>query len=101
VREALPNRRQNETYDFAAHGNLFTGSIARFADGRIAEIFLHGEKVGSTGSLAARDAAVAASLALQFGCPVDVLRHALTRLSDGSAAGPLGELLDIVAGGAP
>jgi ribonucleoside-diphosphate reductase alpha chain len=39
--------------------------------------------------------AVAASLALQFGCPADTLRKALLRLTNGSAAGPLGRLLDL------
>jgi ribonucleoside-diphosphate reductase alpha chain len=45
----------------------------------------------------ARDAAVAASLLLQHGCPVDTLRRALTRNSDGSASGPLAHALDLLA----
>ena len=34
--------------------------------------------------------AVAASLALQHGCPLEVLRHALLRDAQGNAASPLG-----------
>jgi hypothetical protein len=45
----------------------------------------------------ARDAAVAVSLLLQHGCPVDTLRRALTRDSDGSASGPLARALDLLA----
>ena len=37
-----------------------------------------------------------ASLALQFGCPVDTLHRALTRLSHGLAAGTLAVLLEQV-----
>ena len=47
--------------------------------------------------LNARDAAVAASLLLQRGCPVDTLRRALTRNVDGSASGPLARTLDLLA----
>ena len=47
----------------------------------------------------ARDAAIAASLLFQYGCPVDKLRKALTRNSDGSASGPLAHALDLLAEG--
>jgi hypothetical protein len=42
----------------------------------------------------ASDCAIAASLALQYGCPADVLRKALSRDSHGRANGPLGAALD-------
>jgi len=47
----------------------------------------------------ASDAAIAASLALQFGCPADVLRRALSRDARGNATGPLGIALDLIADG--
>jgi hypothetical protein len=34
---------------------------------------------------------------LQYGTPVDVIRHALTRNGDGSASGALGTMLDLLA----
>jgi ribonucleoside-diphosphate reductase alpha chain len=49
----------------------------------------------------ASDCAIAASLALQFGCPAEVLARALSRDSRGNATGPLGIALDLLAGGRP
>ena len=101
TRQALPNRRRAELIDFV-HGNLkYTASVSRFADGRVAEIFLSCNKVGSDADAAARDAAVTTSIALQHGCSLSTLRHALTRASDGRASGPIGMVLDILDGGAP
>ena len=66
-------------------------------DGRLAEIFFNAEKIGTTIETQARDSAIVASIALQQGANPETLRHALTRNRDGSASGPLGELLDLVA----
>jgi ribonucleoside-diphosphate reductase alpha chain len=96
ARQRLPNRRRSEVVCFDHEGHRFRGSISRFADGRIAEVFLHTEKPDTGVAVVGHDLAVAASLALQHGCPVDTLRRALSRLSNGDAAGPLGALLDIV-----
>jgi hypothetical protein len=74
-------------------------TISRFPDGRLAEVFLHGGKPDSAIAIVGHDLAVAASLALQHGCPVATLRGALSCLSSGAAAGPLGALIDIVAEG--
>lgn len=49
---------------------------------------------GSAIESAARDLAVTASLALQFGCEPQKIRHSLTRLSDNTPAGPLSVLLE-------
>ena len=46
---------------------------------------------------AARDGAVVASIALQYGVPLEVIRHAVMRNRDGSACGPLGAALDRIA----
>jgi hypothetical protein len=54
---------------------------------------------GHRGDVSARDAAVVASIALQHGVAPETIRHALLRNPDGSAAGPLGAVLDIVAAG--
>jgi hypothetical protein len=45
----------------------------------------------------ARDAAILTSICLQHGASVETIRHALTRNSDGSASGPLGVVLDLLA----
>jgi hypothetical protein len=66
-------------------------------DGELAEVFISGPKTGTGVRIASRDASIVASIALQFGASAEVLRRAIGRNSDGSAAGPLGKLLDILA----
>lgn len=99
ARERLPDRREHDVVEFDIDGVEYRASVGRFDDGRIAELFLDGPKIGSAASTAARDGAIAASLALQHGVPADTLRHALTRLRDGNAAGPIGRALDLIDGG--
>ena len=93
-RQRLPNRRSHWLYRFESGGQFYTGGIGRFDDGRIAEIFINGAKVGSTAEANAQDAAIVASLALQHGCPLETIHHALVR--GGGSAGPLAALLDEV-----
>lgn len=90
-RQKLQNRRAHWLYRFECDGQLYTGGIGRFDDGRIAEIFINGSKAGTAAETNAQDAAIIASLALQHGCPIETLRHALTRT--GSPGGPLATLL--------
>ena|SRR6185437_5804329 len=97
ARERLPNRRVSETFDFQVEGLRYCATVSPFADGRIGEIFIGNHKVGSQCDTNVRDAALAASLALQHGCPLDVLRGALLRNMRGKAASPLGVALDLVA----
>jgi hypothetical protein len=96
-RTRLPNRRGHELLDFEHAGIQYTAGIGRFEDGRLAEIFLNTAKHGTAVDVNARDAAVAASLLLQYGCPMDTLRRALTRNGDGSASGPLAHAVDLLA----
>jgi hypothetical protein len=98
-RRLFPNRREHELIDFEHVGILYTAGIGRFEDGALGEIFLNAAKHGTAVDVNARDAAVAVSLLLQHGCQVDTLRCALTRNSDGSAAGPLARALDLLAEG--
>ena len=92
TRERLPNRRGAETIAFDHGGRRWRASFARFEDGRLGEVFLDAEREGEVGE-AARESALLASLALQHGCPVDTLRHAL----DGREIGPLATALDAIA----
>jgi hypothetical protein len=100
-RERLPNRRPTETLEFEHGGFRYVASVGRFSggerDGQLAEVFIGGPKVGTRVAFAARDSSIVASVALQYGATLEVLRHAIARNSDGSAAGPLGNLLDILA----
>jgi hypothetical protein len=94
ARERLPNRRSAETWDLEAIGLHFRVTVGRYADGRIGEIFLTNHKAGSQVGIMASDAAVVASIALQYGAPLEVLRHALMRDAKGNASGPLAVALD-------
>lgn len=96
MRERLPQRRGHDTIAFEHNGKRYVGSVSFFDDGRPAEVFLNGVKQNTEADTNARDAAIAASLALQFGCPIDTLRRALTRNPGGDAAGPLGMILDLI-----
>jgi hypothetical protein len=63
-RRRLPNRRNSTVLEFELRGLRFTASYSCFADGAVAEIFLQNHKPSSQSDSNARDAAVAASLAL-------------------------------------
>jgi len=93
TRERLPNRRGAEMVDFV-HGNrCWTACVGRFEDGRLAEIFIEGPKDSPLLALA-RDAAILASIALQFGAPAAVIHHALA----GREIGPLAAALALIDG---
>jgi hypothetical protein len=96
-RERLPGRRGHEVLEFNHVGLRCRAGVGRYADQRVGEIFMNIAKDGSAADVNARDSAIAASLALQHGCDLQVLRRALTRNVDGSAAGPLGRLIDLLA----
>src|SRR5262245_5200077 len=96
ARERLPNRRASTTFELECNALHYSCSFSCFADGRVAELFLQNHKAGSQADANARDSAVAASLALQFGCPIETLRGAVLRNADGAAATPLGVALDII-----
>jgi hypothetical protein len=96
-RQRLPDRRGHELLDFEHAGIQYTAGVGRFDDGRLAEVFLNTAKHGTAVDVNARDAAVAASLLFQYGCPLNTLRRALTRNADGSASGPLARALDLLA----
>lgn len=94
VREYLPAKRPHEVVEFHHRGHRYLGGIGRYGDGRVAEIFLDAGKAGTALQSVSRDAAVLASIALQYGAPLDVIRHALAADEDGAAAGPIGALID-------
>jgi hypothetical protein len=97
ARARLPNRRLAETFELEVHGLKYTATIGRFSDGSVGEVFLQNHKPGSQSDTNARDSAVAASLALQFGCPLDTLRRAVLRDAAGRPSTPLGGALDRIA----
>lgn len=79
----LPDRREAELLDFDHAGRRWTVCVGRFADGRIAELFLDAAKESPLVELA-QESAIVASLALQSGCALETLSHAL----EGRGGGP-------------
>jgi hypothetical protein len=94
ARERLPNRRQAETIAFDRDGSKYQMTIGYFPDGRVGEIFLNADRGDSLLDVLTSDAAILASLALQYGCPLTDIVHALKRDSRGEAASPIGGALD-------
>src|SRR6516225_52056 len=95
--QCLPNRRLAETFELEVAGLRYTCSVGRFADGRLAEVFLSNHKSNSAADTAARDAAIAFSFAVQHGADPAAIRKAICRDSRGRASGPLGRALDLLA----
>ena len=100
MREKLPDRRACEALRFIVGGVTYHGFTGRSFDpatgalGHVREVFLTAGKTGSAVDITARDAAICASIALQCGAPLDVLRNAVSRHEDGTPEGPLGILFD-------
>lgn len=92
-RERLPSRRASLVLTFHHEGVDYAASVSRFADGRVAEIFLDASKPGSPLDTMAKDMATLASIALQHGVPLAHIRAALSQERDGVMRGPLGALL--------
>lgn len=95
-RNELPQRRYCETLDFAHNGVSYTATVGHYPDGRVGEVFLNGGKLTSDVDVAARDSAIAASIALQHGAAVSTIRAACLRKPDGSPEGALGAVLDLI-----
>jgi len=89
VRRRLANRRASETFSLECGGLRYVATVSRFTDGSLGEIFVSNHRVDSQAGIMASDQAVLASLALQFGCPLDVLREAVMRDSVGRATSPI------------
>jgi hypothetical protein len=93
-RQRLPNRRAAETFELEVGSLRYAATIGRYADGTVGELFLQNSKPASQSDCNARDSAIAASLALQYGCPLETLRRALLRDSRGNPSTPLGAAVD-------
>src|SRR5262245_26060078 len=97
TRERLPNRRPSKLFEVEALRLPFTVGASKYPDGRLAEVFINNHKAGSAAGIMANDLAVVCSIALQWGVPLDVIRRALMRDSQGRATSPLGIALDRIA----
>jgi hypothetical protein len=94
VRDRLPDRRPAISTSFERDGARFEMTAGFYPDGRLGEIFLNADRANSLLDFLMSDAAILASLALQYGAPLDEIRHALKRDSRGQAVSPIGAALD-------
>jgi ribonucleoside-diphosphate reductase alpha chain len=90
MRERLSNRRASIRFTVDFDNQRYTATLSRFNDGRIAEIFLDAAKPDSALAVHANDAAVLASILLQYGVSAASIRH--------SISGPLAKALKIAEG---
>lgn len=93
-RKALPNRRRNETVEFDRDGIQITMTVGFRDDGAIGEVFLNADRSDSMIDVLLSDAAIIASVALQYGVPLRELSHAIKRDRFGIASSPIGAALD-------
>ena len=100
-RRRLPDRRHSETLKLDHQTYVGTVkyiiTVGFYEDDTPGEIFVNTSmKMGNEADTAIADAAVAASLALQYGCPLGVLRAAMKRTPAGAPMGALAHALDAV-----
>lgn len=100
-RHEMPQRRMLETRLFTFFDGIreyfFSLGIGRRPDLSVGEVFMNIGKDGAILGAMSHDSAVLASLAMQYGCPLDAIRAALLRNPNGTAAGPIGAVLDMIA----
>ncbi len=102
-RRALPNRRQSDIHDLEVASRVYSVGVGFFDDNTIGEVFISGPKVGSEMDAMLADAAILASLGLQYGVPPAALAKTMSRLATGPLeaatvpASPLGAAMDLVA----
>lgn len=94
ARHRLPNRRPAISTSFERDGASFEMTAGYYPDGRVGEVFVNADRANSLLDFLMSDAAILASLALQYGAPLDEIRHALKRDVRGQAASPIGTALD-------
>lgn len=100
-REALPQRRAADTFEFN-HINTswmsfkYRATIGFYDDGRPGEVFLSAAKLTTDMDIAARDSAILLSYALQHRADPHSIRTSMTRDPDGRPMGVIGTLLDIM-----
>lgn len=100
-RKYLPQRRECTNFEFShemERGKEFhyKCSVGYYPDGTIGEIFLNLSKHGTSLDVNVQEAAIFASIAIQYGVPLEVLQGAIKRDPEGYPASPLGHALDLI-----
>ena len=97
ARERLPNRRPSETVELEFEGVEFAICVGFYFDGRPAEVFTTGAKVGSHLDAILDDASILVSLLLQHEVAPAAIAKSMSRVDrsgePGSIVGALADLL--------
>lgn len=93
-RERLPNRRPNETQEFDRDGIRIVLTVGYKPTGEVGEIFLNADRSDSMLDVLMSDAAIIASIALQYGVSLRQIAHAIKRDRFGIASSPIGAAID-------
>lgn len=80
TRDKLPERRPNVTTRIDHAGFVFTVTVGFDLSGRPREVFADGAKIGTDIGHIISDACVVISLALQHGCPPELLPKSMGRV---------------------
>lgn len=103
MRARLANRRSHETIAIEHDGQRYKVGLGREIVcgeraqlGPVVEVFLNAQKVNSPIDVLVSDGAILLSMLLQYGCPADVIHHAMKRNQDGSPASPLGRAAALI-----
>lgn len=101
TRTSLPNRRASDTVSFTVQRDGcppqdYVATIGYYPDGSVGELFIRAGKAGSDVSISTNETAIAVSMALQHGTPLETIRKAMPRTSDGRPEGAIGTLLDLL-----
>src|SRR5262245_29193650 len=99
-RKILPQRRPGETFKLRFGGQNAAYHVTLGYYDRdmteIGEIFIATHQAGSGAEALARDCAILMSLLMQYQCPIETIRNALTREHDGSASTIAGAVVDAI-----
>ena len=100
-RNTLPNRRASDTIAFTVNRDgvppqEYVATVGYFSDGKVGEVFIRAGRAGSDVSISTNETAIAVSMALQHGTPLETIRKAMPRTNDGRPEGAIGTLLDLL-----
>ena len=93
-RKRLDNRRRSETFVLRFWNDKFHVTVGYYGGNDPGEVFVAGSKSGAQLDSVCRDGAVMLSLAMQYGIPLEVIRDALTRESNGEPSTIIGAIVD-------
>ena len=97
TRAHLPNRRHGVAFEVEHEGHRFHVCLGAYEDGGVGELFITPMGKAGKGSAVealARDVAIIASIAIQFGVSMDLMRRAVTRDEAGRPSTLVGAVFD-------